>query len=432
MAFVTTGFITFLTVYWSILPLVAVLDLIGIVIILFVDRLDPRSFVFWLMLIIVFPIGGLLLYFIFGNNFYSDRYFRRKLEVDRMYIDDPMDSTGEDKVSLMWTHEEFRDGMIRDLALVKESVWIEVPVIRNHTVWDGIMVEVSKLAAKGVDVRIMTASFGFGRSHGVLRAVRAGARFCTFSNRFYASLSKRYRNRNLRMQVILDGSIVYSGIGSIIRLEGPGASNYVRRFVLDWSHGSGDARRHVPVSVLGDGLRIVEDGRDVDDAGRSLEFLLDIAHSAKETLYMCMPYLTPDEDIHNTLKLSAYSGTDVRIILPARTWYAPQKWNSLAAAYPLLKAGVRVYFLDNHSNRRVLISDSRCCMVGSATMSRMTLDKDLNLSIIVDSPEVCRRAQEMFLRELEDAVECTAEEYENLSVRDRIRMMAARFCMYIN
>ena len=432
MAFVTTGFITFVTLFWSILPFVAVLDLIGVITILFVDRLDPRSFVFWLMVIIVLPFVGLLLYFMFGNHFYSDRRFRRKLEKDRPYLEPPVSMGGSNSISFLWTREEFRDNIMQDLQHVSKSVWIEAPVIRNSTVWDTIMVRVAELAAEGLDVRVMTASYGFGRAYGVNKVRRAGGRFCTFNNRLYASFSKRYRNRNLRMQMILDGNLVYTGIECMVRVQGPVVSHYIRRFVLDWAHGSGDPREHVPVSKLGDRVYMLADGRDTDDPGCSAKDLLDVALSARKTLYMCMPYLTPDEDMYNALKLSAYAGTDVRILLPARTWYTPQKWNSLSAAYPLMKAGVHVYFINDYSNRRLLVSDGRFCMVGSATMSTMTLAKDLNLSTVTDSKEVCSKAEDMFLKELDDAVECTVGEYENRTFFDKVRIMASRFCMYMN
>jgi hypothetical protein len=97
-----------------------------------------------------------------------------------------------------------------------------------------------------------------------------------------------------------------------------------------------------------------------------------------------------------------------------------------------MKAGVRIYFINDYSNRRLLVSDGRFCMVGSATMSTMTLAKDLNLSTVTDSEEVCNRAETMFLKELDDAVECTVEEYESRTFFDKIRIMASRFCMYMN
>lgn len=432
MAFVTTGFITFVTVFWSILPFVAVLDLIGVITILFVDRLNPRSFVFWLMLIIIFPIGGLLLYLAFGNHFYSDRYFRAKLDADMPYIDDPVDMDGDNDVSLQWTREEFMESILADLAHVKESVWVEAPIIRDFTVWDPIMSKVADLAHDGLDVRVMTASFGFGRSHGVRRVHSAGGKFATFNNIFYALFSKRYRNRNLRMQMILDGDIVYTGISTTMRIEGPMASWYVRRFKLDWAHGKNVAREHVPVCRPDPRIRLLEDGRDSIDHGCSVRTMLDMSMNSKEYLYVCMPYLTPDEDMYNALKISAYAGADVRILLPAKTWYMPQKWNSLMAAYPLMKAGVRVYFVNDHSNRRITVSDDEVCLIGSATMNRMSLDNDLNLSTLVCSEDVCIRAREMFLRELDGAVECTAEEFEKRSFLDKIMIMASRFCMYMN
>lgn len=431
MAYVTAPFFWFITTYYPILPLVIVLDLIGVMTILFIDRLDPRSFIFWLILIIVFPVVGFVLYFAYGSHFYSDRVFSRKGRADRAYEDEPVGMEGTNSIELLWNENEFLGAFVQDIRMAESSVWIEVPSMKDSGLWNGILKVLEDVASKGVDVRLMSASYGWGRTYAINRMCRAGGRFCTFNNRLYDMFPGHFRNRNLRMLMIVDGRIVYSGYEAVLKIEGPVVSNYVRRFLLDWSHGSGDTRVSVPVSRMDDDVYMVVDGRDTADPESSMKDILDIITSSHHRLYIATPYLVPDDDFCNTIKLASYSGADVRVLLPGHTWYRPRRWNSLSAAYPLMKAGVRVYFSDEYSNRRMIVSDGRYCMTGSCVISKDSLERDLNLSTVTCSG-ICGEAEKRFLECLDNAVECTAEEYERRSICDILCIALSRFFMFLN
>lgn len=432
MAYVTAPFIGFVTTFLPIMPLVIILDLIGVLTILFVDRLDPRSFVFWLMIIIVMPVVGFALYFALGNHFYSDRRFNKKRIEDSEFEDPPVCMEGNNDVSFIPDRDALLNNLMKDISCARKSIWFEVPSVKTADVWEKILPVLERMAGSGLDVRIMSASYGFGRTYGINRLCRAGGRFCTFNNRLYDLFLRRYRNRNLRMMMVIDKEIVYSGYGSFLRVEGPVVSNYVRRFILDWAHGSGEPRMHVDVCPMDDNVYMFSDGRDTDDPGRSLKDIVDIVVSARKTLYIAVPYLTPDDDLCNTIKLASYSGADVRILLPGRTWYKPRRWNSLSAAYPLMEAGVRVYFADEYSNRRLIVADGRYCMTGSCVISTSSLERDLNLSTVTCSEKSCSDAESLFMKELDSAVECTAGEYEKRTLWDRCCIAASRFFMYMN
>lgn len=432
MAYVTAPFIWFITTYFPILPLVIVLDLIGVLTILFVDRLDPRSFVFWLILIIVFPVIGFVLYFSYGSHFYSDHKFRKKALADHGCVNETVDMEGSNSTKLLWNMGEFLDSFTKDIRNTESSVWIETPSMKDSGLWNGILKVLEDAASKGIDVRLMSGTYGWGRTYAVNRFCRAGGRFCTFNNRLYDMFPGHFRNRNLRMLMIIDEKTVYSGYEAVLRIEGPVTSNYIRRFLLDWAHGSGDLRVSVPTNRMDDDVYMVVDGRDTMDPESSMKDILDVVSSARNRLYIATPYLTPDDDFCNTIKLASYSGADVRVLLPGHTWYRPRRWNSLSAAYPLMKAGVRVYFSDEYSTRRMMVSDGRFCMTGSCVISKDSLERDLNLSTVTCSETVCEEAERRFLEELENAVECTAAEYEKRSIYDVLCIAISRFFMFLN
>ena len=88
MTYFTKPFFTLVYAIQDIYPLVILLDIIGIVMILFKERFEPRTFVFWLMIIIVLPIIGFTTYLLTGCTLYSTEHFSRKAEKDRSILSD--------------------------------------------------------------------------------------------------------------------------------------------------------------------------------------------------------------------------------------------------------------------------------------------------------------------------------------------------------
>ncbi|MGN0098604.1 MAG: PLDc N-terminal domain-containing protein, partial [Candidatus Methanomethylophilaceae archaeon] len=62
MTYFTKPFFTLVFAIADIYPLVILLDVIGIILILFKEKFEPRTFVLWLMIIIVLPVVGFVMY----------------------------------------------------------------------------------------------------------------------------------------------------------------------------------------------------------------------------------------------------------------------------------------------------------------------------------------------------------------------------------
>ena len=60
----------------SLLPIIYLSDLVLILSMLLMEREDPNKALFWSLALIVFPIGGFVLYLFFGQTFYSRYAFR--------------------------------------------------------------------------------------------------------------------------------------------------------------------------------------------------------------------------------------------------------------------------------------------------------------------------------------------------------------------
>lgn len=429
------------------LPLLVV-DLIALYLMIFRERFEPRTLIFWVAIVIVVPFLGFLLYLVFGSTLVTRYVFGRKAERDRRFLevggDDcrgipgVMRAAGADvcthgnKVSMHWDRNEMQPTAVREMADANESIHLmfrRVP--QNHDALYDVMEE---MASKGVDVRLMTSSLGFGRTPDIRRLEAAGVRFCTFHRPVYSMFSSRPANRNLRSMVVIDGRVAYQGRGAVVRIEGPAAARLEMRFRADWLHGSGeDLGADVPeAEACGNAdVQVVSDGPDCSGSTLSACYT-ELITRARRRLHISTPYLLPNDELYSAVKLAVLSGVEVIMLLPAkgRHWY--QSWNSLAASNPLMMAGAKVYFADRSMSKCVIVADGEVCCVGSGDYCGRSLRNDFNTGCLVYSKDVAEEADRCFRTELEDAAECHPEEYTRRSFADRIRIAVARLLMFLN
>ena len=451
MTYLTRPFFEFIfTVAPYAVPLLAV-DLVALYLMIFRERFEPRTLIFWVAIVIVVPFAGFALYMLFGSTLVSRRVFGRKSEDDRRFagadgwsehrcpLSDVIRRAGADicaagnSVRLFWSRSELEPGAMDEMGAARSTVHM---MFRRMPRDGGELVRV--LAAKareGVQVRVMTSSLGFGRTRGVRALREAGVMFCTYHGTLYSLLSLRPANRNMRSVAVIDGRVAYQGRGAVLRVEGPAAARLELRFRADWLHGSGeDLGADVPVPEgAGDvPVQVISDGPDGHEGSPMASAYTAIVSGARERLRISTPYLLPDDEIYSAIKLAVLSGVEVMMLLPrrGRHWY--QSWNSLAASNPLMTAGVRVFFVDRAMSKCAMVADGSVCLVGSGDYCGRSLANDFNTCCVVYSEEVAADMEGRFMEDLSDAAECLPEEYVRRSFADRVRIAVARCLMFLN
>ena len=446
------GFIFALEPVW--LPLFVV-DVIALLVMIFAERFNPRTLIFWISLVVIVPFAGILLYLAFGSTLYARwRLSDRKHADDARFLEGEGDVppegdavrvgcleslgadvyTSDNDVRFYWDRSQMAPDMVSDICAARETVCLMARRMPRDSA--GVHEALIDAASRGVSVRVMTSTIGFGRSRDARVLKRAGVSFHSFHNPLYSMFSVRPANRNLRAMAVIDGRVAYQGRGATVRVEGPAAERLERRFRADWFHATGEdlgTRAMPPERVDGGcGMQIVSDGPDTGDAYPMLSCYADLVSRSERTLYMAFPYLLPNDEIYSTVKMAVVSGVDVRILLPrkGRHWY--QSWNSLAASNPLMMVGAKVYFVDRMLGKCVMVSDDRICCVGSGDFSSRPLAQDFNTGCLIYSEDVASEVTAAFMHELEGAAECLPEEYQHRSFTDVLKIGVARLLMFFN
>lgn len=454
MTYLTVPFFTYIEAVLPVWQPLLVVDLVALYLLIFKERFDPRTTVFWIALVFILPFLGFLLYLLYGCTLFTSAAGRRKAAADARYMTGEPDEPPEDAVRLtraltaagadvytsgnaarLWWDAPDANGALEDaMRSAGSTIYVEMNRIPRGESGRMIVDILCERASHGVDVRVLTSVVGFGRTPGLREMRAAGVRHETFHRKVSALLSIKAADRGIRTIIVVDGRFALTGLGAVATVEGRAAARLQRRFLADWEHGTGEAQ-DVPGDDVPDmggcGVQTVPSGPD--SVGMPmLHGYSEIISESRERLYVTFPFLIPNDEMYNAIKQAVIAGTDVRLLIPARGRHWYQAWNSLAAANELMTSGARVYFSRTAMPRCLVVADGRVVAMGSGIYNSRSLWADYGENVVIHSRDLAAEAEREFLEELDRAAECLPEEYERRSVSDRIRIGVARLFMFLN
>lgn len=410
-------------------------------------RSNPSYKIAWIIPILIFPVGGIVLFLCFGGNKSSSRDNRK---MERIFTRNaallPQQPPQVESPAALYHSEYLRrvssfgaycdsdaayfplgelcaEKMLCDLKTAEKSIYLESFIIERGVFWDGILQILREKAAQGVDVRVLYDDFGCIRRlpAAYYRQLREmGVRAYAFSP-FVPIVSARLNNRDHRKLLIIDGRIGYTGgvnladeyINAIsplghwkdcgIRIEGSAVRSMSVMFLTMWEFVSGKEER-LPLPEItaqfppsGFIQPFSDSPLDTEDVGACV--YQNLIHNARRTLYMMTPYLILDDSMANALCTAAHSGVDVRIITPG----TPDKWYVHAvtrANYDaLIEAGVRIYeYTPGFIHSKVCLADGQLAMVGTVNMDFRSLYLHYEDAVLLHNCKAVLQVEEDFAK----------------------------------
>ncbi|MBS6599508.1 MAG: cardiolipin synthase [Clostridium sp.] len=444
---------------------------------IFIERKDPSTTWAWLMIMIVLPGLGFIIYLLLGQNFSRARLFKEKKEFDtikRRELSKDFTSKehehigGEqylDLIRMNYTHsgakctynnevDVYYNGvdkfaqLIKDLKNAKKFIHIQYYIIRPDRLGKKIMSILEEKAAEGVEVRFLVDSMG---SYKVTRRslrnfTKNGGKFEIFFPGIFPHVNTRINYRNHRKMVVIDGEYGYIGGFNVgdeyinenkhigfwrdthIRIRGEAVNDLTNRFLLDWCYASGeeieDFSKFYPKNPIRDGdiaIQIVTSGPDHNEEYIKNAYMKMI-NNAKKYVYLETPYFVPDSPMLEALKLSALSGVDVRLIIPGKPDHIFMKWAASAYIGDLLNAGAKVYLYQNgFIHAKTIVADGKVCTVGTANMDMRSYSLNFEVNAFIYDDRVANNLETQFFKDIEDCKVMTKEEYDKRSITLRIR-----------
>lgn len=390
---------------------------------------NPDYKVPWLVFVLILPVAGFMLYFIFYSRKLQPKFVRRlKALKDMGYRKDDSDllaqlaeedistaSTARMLCQIADTHlffgtktayyssgkDMWRD-MLIDLQNARSFIYLEFFIIEEGVFWNSVLEILKQKAADGLDVRVMYDDIGCMRTlPGNYAKILGsfGIRATPFS-RLRGNADSEFNNRNHRKILIIDGKVGYTGgvnladeyVGEAerfghwkdvgLRLEGEAVYELTHLFLVDYGISvkklpESTAQHYPPLSSdnldgfvipFGDGPRPIYTRR----VAKTL--IMRMLSSATRYAYITTPYLIIDNDMCTALENAAMRGVDVRIVVP----HIPDKklvFIMTRSFYRrLMDAGVRIYeYAPGFIHAKCYLVDDETAMVGTVNLDYRSL-----------------------------------------------------------
>ncbi len=422
------GIVVALCIYVPYFYLLAFATQIGCVIKIVSSDDNPDYKVPWLLFVLILPVVGFMLYFIFASRKLQKKYVKRLKELKNSGYrkNDAAELAAlkvEDRIaysqakmlcdiseSHLFTNvkqayfplgEDMWKSLLDDLKSAQKFIYMEYFIIEEGVFWNSILEILKEKAKSGIEVKILYDDIGCmstlpGNYAKILK--KYGINGAPFS-RLKGQADSEFNNRSHRKITVIDGYIGYTGGINIadeyvnetvrfghwkdtaVRLEGAAVWELTHLFLIDFGINVKKApvlRKDLYPTVatyekgyvvpFGDGPMPLYERR----VGKSV--IQNMLNHATEYAYMTSPYLIIDNDLCQSIENAALRGVDVKIIVP----HVPDKkivFGITRSFYSrLMKAGVKIYeYEPGFIHAKSYLVDGKYAMIGTINLDYRSL-----------------------------------------------------------
>jgi cardiolipin synthase len=403
-----------------------------LVLVILSGRKEARANLSWLIVVIIFPYIGAVLYILLGNPRLK-RMLEKRFKAYRPVKLKKYESHDEefDKMGLGALVSRITDispHMCRDLRLIidggekysllsedisraEKYILLEYYVFRNDVVGKLFSDLLISAADRGVKVFLLVdgfGSFGFTLSSTYRKLKRSKVKISIFHPPLGLKTVSRVNFRNHRKIAIIDGNICYTG-GINVGKEYAGGMYGKRKwfdahlsfggdavypveevFAEDWLFATGEnigeLMRSEQVQRGGDTtLQVIPSGPHMP---RPLIYntIFSTLNRAKKSVIIVTPYLVPDQPVMETLKSISNQGIDVKLILPGKNNQPIAAAAGRSYYEELIENGVEIYETkDIMLHAKILVIDGYFVVMGSANMDARSFKINFELNIVAYS-----------------------------------------------
>lgn len=462
---------------------------LSIAIYLILENRSPQSTFAWLFLLLIFPIGGLVVYGMFGRSWRA--FSRGKILTKLLRGTELAERSGRLIAVQPEKIEELAQGPNPDCARLATMLWASsgaplttanrLEILQNasekyprllddmraatqsiHLLYyewasDPFTEEVGRLLGEkvkqGVQVRILydpVGSFWMLR-HSYVRWMRGmGIQMYPFAPIYYLH-TLSYRNH--RKIAIVDGRVAYSGGLNMTEkhLTGPdgfsgwrdthtrvwGETALVLQgvFATMWHNTTGENVfqdeyfPEIDESSAHLPIQVVSAGPDSEWKVIRQSYLAMIG-LARKHVYVQSPFLILDDSLSETLKSAALSGVDVQLMIAPRGGeLSPAYRAGMTYAVDMARAGVAVLmYQGEYFHAKTVCVDTTLCSIGSANMDIRSFAINYETNLVIYDESVTAELEADFKSDLEKCVPFTVGEYKSRPVLSRFVDSTMRLC----
>lgn len=447
---------------WILSSIFFILTIVVVAVIISENRNPVRSLA-WVTVLLVVPLFGLILYFVFGRDIKNKRVvarsMKRKLRKKENAIKPDLrfmpfnDETKQiirvanklagatyhnnNNAEIFISGEKKFQSLLNDIENAKRYIYIQYYIISDDKIGNKICNKLIEKAQHGVKVHLIydpVGSVGTGKKF-FKRLTEAGINVKPFIPVRFPAFGTRINWRNHRKQSIIDGRIGYIGGMNIadryidggkkfdmwrdihLRIEGSVVSSIESSFITDWSFMGNDydtllSNYKPEPRITGDfSMQYVTSGPTSQWFNIEMLYLKAIG-SARKRVYIETPYFLPTEGLINVLQSAALGGVDVRILIPRHSDSAILTYASSSYVSECLKAGIKIYLYEKgmlHS--KMMLIDDEIVTVGSTNFDFRSFEHNFEGNMFIYSHDFNEETANAFIAALSDSSRVKYDEW---------------------
>ena len=431
--------ISYAHIVYNVLMALYVITVLTVIVVVLGENRNPVKSIAWVLVLVLLPVVGLVIYLIFGRNLRGMRLISRsdlrelRSRNDVSDFNAPVQGLSDESMQLISLVNKLTEphlfvgndlqvftagrdkfeSLMRDIEDARQYIHVQYFIIENDAVGSQLIELLKRKAREGVQVRVLydyVGSFYFRPR--LLRQMReAGIEVHPFLKLTFTQFALRINWRNHRKVVVIDGKVGYMGGMNIasryvtgdkhwkpwrdthMRITGDAVTALEYSFAIDWNFTTRKlltARSvHVTPPAAGEGYPVQMVSSGPTNRWHNISFVFFKAISlAKRCVYVQTPYFLPSDALLKAMQGAALSGVDVRLMIPRRPDSAMLRLATGSYIKECLLAGIKVYCYEpTVMHAKVVIVDDEFVTLGSTNFDFRSFEHNFEFNALVYSKE---------------------------------------------
>jgi cardiolipin synthase len=462
---------------------------LGIAVLLIRDNRSPQSTFAWLFLMLVFPVGGVIIYTLFGRGW---KAFSRKDQLHSLVegtsladrrtallerqpgILEGLSNTGSgdcgrlaqmlwasagapitlaNRLQVLQNASETYPRLLDDMRAASRSIHLLYYEWAADAFTETVRQVLAERVASGVEVRILYDPVGSLTmlSWRYVRQMRlAGVQMYPYSP-LYLLHTISYRSH--RKIAVIDGRIGYSGGLNMTekhltgpagfsgwrdthaRVIGDAALTLQTVFLTMWYNTTGqnlfEERYFAKTNNVSETLPVQVVSAGPDSQWKAIQqSYMAMVMLARRHVYLQSPFLIPDDGLAEVMKAAALAGTKVVVMIAPRGGEGQLAYRAgMTYARELAEAGVRVLLYQGaYFHAKTVCVDTSICCIGSANMDIRSFSINYETNLVVYDEAVTRELEAIFHHDMHSCVDFSTAAYDSQPARTRLVDSMMRLC----
>lgn len=470
-----------------IIAIILIINLIIAIAVVFKKPREISSTWAWLLVLLVLPGLGIILYLYTGRGLNVDNIYQinknEKESLDKIFTQESLSTDFifdeyqdfdiiDEEIMQFFNNIEnaplitgndakiFIDGptlfksMFEDIEKATTRIHVQFFAIKSDAFGTSFRDLLVKKAKEGIDVHVIYDQIGSKVKndfwHPLHEAGGRAARFIT-SQREIVRFRANYRNH--RKIVIIDSKIGYMGGFNVgdqyvdkssyfkhwrdthIRLEGNSVLELQLRFLKDYnasvieSEQLGYPIKYFPLVKENPGnlkMQIVSSSPSISEETIKLGYI-KLFNSAKKRIWIQTPYLIPDESVISALKIASITGLDVRIMIPSMPDHPFVYRATQFYSQLFFKYGIKIYIYNpGFLHAKTVLIDDNYISIGSANQDIRSYALNFETNAFMRSSTLVSEYEKIYLNDINDSTLLTQEMIDQQSRWLKIKQRISR------